>query len=165
MTMTPEIRDALSAGRLGHLSTLNPDGSPQVSVVWVGVEGEEVVIGHLMGGAKVRNIARDPRVALTLEVAGANPIGMTNLPRRLRTRPPRRGRRPRLAPATRRGVRRVGREVPPDAQSPARSRHPHHSRAIRGRGALVQVTKSNDAVYFFAMIFSLCNVGPVGAKP
>jgi PPOX class probable F420-dependent enzyme len=78
MTMTPEIRNALSAGRLGHLSTLNPDGSPQVSAVWVGVEGEDVVIGHLMGGAKVRNIARDPRVALTVEVAGANPIGMTN---------------------------------------------------------------------------------------
>lgn len=46
--------------------------------MWVGVEGEEAVIGHLMGGAKARNIARDPRVALTVEVARANPIGMTN---------------------------------------------------------------------------------------
>lgn len=76
--MTPEIREALTAGRLGHLCTLNDDGSPQVSAVWTGVEGEDIVIGHLMGGRKTHNIVRDPRVALTVEAAGANPIGMTN---------------------------------------------------------------------------------------
>lgn len=76
--MTPEVRNALSAGRLGHLTTLNADGSPQVSAVWIGLEGDDIVIGHLMGGAKTRNIARDDRVALTVEAAGSNPIGMTN---------------------------------------------------------------------------------------
>ena len=74
--MTPEIRGALSAGRLGHLVTLNADASPQVSVVWIGLDDDEIVIGHLMGGAKVRNIERDGRVALSVEATGATAIGM-----------------------------------------------------------------------------------------
>lgn len=76
--LTDAVRKALTAGRLGHLTTVNPDGSPQVSVVWIGMEGDDIVVGHLMGGRKVTNIARDPRVALTVEAGGANPVGMTN---------------------------------------------------------------------------------------
>lgn len=76
--LTDEVRAALTAGRLAHLTTINPDGSPQMSVVWVGLDGDEIVIGHLMGGRKVTNIARDPRVALTVEAEGANPVGMKN---------------------------------------------------------------------------------------
>jgi hypothetical protein len=49
-----------------------------MSVVWVGVEDDEIVIGHLMGGRKVQNIKRDPRVALTIEADGANPVGMVH---------------------------------------------------------------------------------------
>lgn len=71
-------RQALTAGRLGHLVTINPDGSPQVSTVWIGLDGDDIVIGHLMGGRKVTNISRDPRVSLSVEAAGANPIGMGN---------------------------------------------------------------------------------------
>jgi PPOX class probable F420-dependent enzyme len=76
--LTDDVRRALTAGRLAHLSTVNPDGSPQVSAVWTGLEDDEIVIGHLMGGRKVANIARDPRVALTVECEGANAAGMTN---------------------------------------------------------------------------------------
>lgn len=78
LLLTEDVRQALTAGRLGHLTTTNPDGSPQVSVVWIGLDGDEIVIGHLMQGRKVTNIARDPRVALTVEADGANPVGMTN---------------------------------------------------------------------------------------
>jgi PPOX class probable F420-dependent enzyme len=53
-------------GPLAHLTTLNPNGSPQVTVVWVGIEGEEFVMGHLAMHQKVKNIRRDPRVALSL---------------------------------------------------------------------------------------------------
>ncbi len=74
--LSDSVRAAITAGRLGHLVTLNPDGSPQVSVVWVGLDGDDVVVGHLMGGAKVRNLERDPRVALTIEAGGANAVGM-----------------------------------------------------------------------------------------
>ncbi|MEO6628955.1 MAG: PPOX class F420-dependent oxidoreductase [Aquihabitans sp.] len=76
--LTNDVHDVLSAGRLGHLTTINPDGSPQVSVVWVGLDGDDIVIGHLMGGRKVTNIVGDERVALTVEAEGANPVGMTN---------------------------------------------------------------------------------------
>ncbi len=52
----------LESDRLAHLVTLNPDGSPQVTCVWVGLEGDEIVSGHLGTRQKVRNIERDPRV-------------------------------------------------------------------------------------------------------
>jgi PPOX class probable F420-dependent enzyme len=77
-TITPEIREVLTSGHLAHLTTINPDGSPQVSVVWIGLEGDDIAIGHLMGGRKVTNVARDPRVAITIEANGANPVGMKN---------------------------------------------------------------------------------------
>ena len=76
--LNDEVRRALTAGRLAHLVTINPDGGPQVSVVWIGLDGDEIVVGHLRAGRKVTNIARDPRVALTVEAEGANPVGMAN---------------------------------------------------------------------------------------
>ena len=72
------VRAALAAGRLAHLATVNADGSPHLSAVWIGLEGDEIVIGHMSGGRKVRNISRDSRVALTVETEGANPIGMAH---------------------------------------------------------------------------------------
>jgi PPOX class probable F420-dependent enzyme len=74
--LTPELRAALTAGRLGHLTTVNPDGSPQVSIVWIGLDDDEIVIGHLGQGHKVTNIARDPRVVLSVEAEGRTPIGL-----------------------------------------------------------------------------------------
>lgn len=71
-------RRAIEAGRLGHLVTVNPDGSPQVSVVWIGLDGDDVVVGHMMGGRKITNVSRDGRVALSVEAEGENPIGMAN---------------------------------------------------------------------------------------
>ena len=76
--LTDDVRAALTAGRLAHLSTVNPDGSPQMSVVWVGLDGDDIVIGHLGDGQKVRNIARDPRVTFTMEAEGSNPVGLDN---------------------------------------------------------------------------------------
>ena len=66
----------LESDRLAHLVTLNPDGSPQVTCVWVGLEGDEIVSGHLGTRQKVRNIERDPRVALSIEAKGANELGL-----------------------------------------------------------------------------------------
>jgi PPOX class probable F420-dependent enzyme len=74
--LNENARRALSAGRLGHLVTVNEDGSPQASVVWIGLDGDDVVVGHLMGGQKVQNIRRDARVVLTVEADGANEIGL-----------------------------------------------------------------------------------------
>jgi PPOX class probable F420-dependent enzyme len=66
----------LESDRLAHLVTLNPDGSPQVSCVWVGLEGDEIVSGHLGTWQKVRNIERDPRVALSIEAKETNELGL-----------------------------------------------------------------------------------------
>src|SRR6184192_1505770 len=62
-----ELRDLIESGPLAHLSTINADGSPQVSVVWVGLDGDDVVSGHLHRRLKVRNIERDPRVVLSFD--------------------------------------------------------------------------------------------------
>jgi PPOX class probable F420-dependent enzyme len=61
------LRDVIAAGPLAHLSTLNPDGSPQVSVIWVGLDGDDLVSGHLDRRVKVRNVERDPRVVLSFD--------------------------------------------------------------------------------------------------
>src|ERR1700730_6372007 len=66
MKIPQTVREVIEKGPLAHLTTLNPNGSPQVTVVWVGIEGEEFVMGHLAVHQKVKNIRRDPRVALSL---------------------------------------------------------------------------------------------------
>jgi PPOX class probable F420-dependent enzyme len=48
------------------LSTLMPDGSPQATQVWVDTDGEHVIINSVRGHQKIRNIERDPRVAVTV---------------------------------------------------------------------------------------------------
>lgn len=66
MTVLPrELRALIESGPLTHLSTVNADGSPQVSVIWVGLDGDELVSGHMAHYAKLRNIERDPRVVLS----------------------------------------------------------------------------------------------------
>jgi PPOX class probable F420-dependent enzyme len=70
MQLSEQVRDALTSGHLAHLVTLEPDGSPQVTLVWVGLEGEEIVAGHLGVWRKVANIKRDPRVVLSIETGG-----------------------------------------------------------------------------------------------
>jgi len=74
--LTPQAGAALTAGRLAHLVTVNSDASPQVSIVWVGVEGDDVVCAHLGHGRKVANLERDPRVALSVEAEGRNELGL-----------------------------------------------------------------------------------------
>ncbi len=69
-------RSLLEGPHLAHLVTVNPDGSPQVSCVWVGLDGNEVVFASLGPWRKVRNLERDPRVALSIESPTVNSMGM-----------------------------------------------------------------------------------------
>lgn len=59
--------ELIESGAHGHLVTLNADGSPQVSMVWVGVENDELVVAALTPRQKLTNVRRDPRVAVTFE--------------------------------------------------------------------------------------------------
>ncbi len=77
MSVIPEsARAVLDSDALAHLVTLNPDGSPQVSIVWVGLEGDDILSAHLREQQKLRNIRRDPRVALSLETGVTNAMGL-----------------------------------------------------------------------------------------
>jgi PPOX class probable F420-dependent enzyme len=70
-------RRLIESGALAHLVTVNQDGSAQVSVVWVGVDGDELVAAHLDGRQrKLTNIRRDPRVVLSFEGEASIDIGM-----------------------------------------------------------------------------------------
>lgn len=71
-------REALSSGHLAHLVTLNRDGSPHVTIVWAGLDGDEVVCAHLAEYQKVRNVRRDPRVAVSMVTGGKNEFGLDN---------------------------------------------------------------------------------------
>ena len=66
----------LATGPLAHVVTLGADGSPQVSMAWVGVEDDEVVIGTLGDQPKLRNLRRDPRIALSFQAPGRNAYGL-----------------------------------------------------------------------------------------
>ena len=70
-------RQLIESGKLAHLVTLAADGSPRVAVIWVGLDGDEIVAGHLdKRQHKLRHIAADPRVALSIESDAVNPIGL-----------------------------------------------------------------------------------------
>jgi len=76
--LNDNVRKALTAGNLAHLVTLNPDGSPQVSLVWVGLEDDEIVCAHLGSRKKLKNISQDSRVALSMQTGGKNAFGLDN---------------------------------------------------------------------------------------
>jgi PPOX class probable F420-dependent enzyme len=76
-TLTPAVQAAIAEGHLAHLVTVNPDGSPQVTIVWVGLEDGEVVSGHLGSSQqKLENLRRDPRVVLSMETGGRTEHGL-----------------------------------------------------------------------------------------
>jgi PPOX class probable F420-dependent enzyme len=70
-------RRLIESDALAHLVTLNADGSPQVTCIWVGMDGDEIVSGHLLASQrKLRNVARDPRVVLSIEGTEIQPPGL-----------------------------------------------------------------------------------------
>ena len=77
MKLPQSARALIESGSVAHLVTLNADGSPQVTCIWVGLDQDEIVSGHLnVEQAKLRNVARDPRVALSIEGTEIQPPGL-----------------------------------------------------------------------------------------
>ncbi|GAB3754285.1 PPOX class F420-dependent oxidoreductase [Microlunatus parietis] len=70
LTLPDDLRDLIDSGPLVHLTTINPDGSPQVSVVWTGLDGDDLVTAHLGRIRKLRNLERDPRAVLSFLAPG-----------------------------------------------------------------------------------------------
>jgi PPOX class probable F420-dependent enzyme len=67
-----EVRALLEARNFAHLATVAPDGSPHSVAIWIGTEGDRVVFFTQATSRKARNLARDPRVAVSI-VDRANP--------------------------------------------------------------------------------------------
>jgi PPOX class probable F420-dependent enzyme len=76
MQLPDSARALIESGALGHLVTLNADGSPQVTCIWVGVEGDDLVTAHLFPQQKLRNVARNPNVVLSFEGTAIRPPGL-----------------------------------------------------------------------------------------
>lgn len=66
MQLTEPVLELLRARSTCYIATTMPDGSPQITQTWVDTDGEHVIINTVQGYQKVRNIQRDPRVAVTV---------------------------------------------------------------------------------------------------
>jgi PPOX class probable F420-dependent enzyme len=60
------VRELFEGKNFAHVATVMKDGSPQVTVVWVDIEGDRIVVNTAEGRAKPRNVRRDPRVAISI---------------------------------------------------------------------------------------------------
>jgi PPOX class probable F420-dependent enzyme len=69
MHIPDSARQVLESASPAHIATINPDGSPHLTMVWVAVDGEELLVPHLHRYRKLDNIQRDPRIALTVQGA------------------------------------------------------------------------------------------------
>ena len=64
--LSDDVKKLFSDVNFGHLATLMPDGSPHVSVVWVEVDGDRIVVNTQEGRVKPRNVRKDPRVSISI---------------------------------------------------------------------------------------------------
>jgi PPOX class probable F420-dependent enzyme len=64
--LSDKARALISRPVLASLATLNPDGSPQITPLWVDLDGDDVVFNTAQGRKKARNLERDARVAVTV---------------------------------------------------------------------------------------------------
>ncbi|GII57561.1 PPOX class F420-dependent enzyme [Planotetraspora thailandica] len=67
-----DVRDLFDGTNYATITSVNPDGGPQSSVVWVAAEGDEIIFSTVKGRRKHLNMVRDPRVAIVV-IDPANP--------------------------------------------------------------------------------------------
>jgi PPOX class probable F420-dependent enzyme len=73
-----EIKRLFDCKNFAYLATLMDDGSPQVTPIWVDVEGSVILVNTAEGRVKHKNVSRDPRVAIST-VDHANPYEMVTV--------------------------------------------------------------------------------------
>lgn len=77
MVIPESIRTLIDQGAPAHLVTLGSGGDPHVTLVWMGIEDDELVCGHLEKNRKVRNILGDPRVVVSIQSPTTSALGLT----------------------------------------------------------------------------------------
>jgi PPOX class probable F420-dependent enzyme len=75
-TLSTTALSLLDSAAVAIVVTLDADGAPHVSSAWIGIEDGEIVIGTLDDQRKLRNLRRDPRVALTVQSDRINSWGL-----------------------------------------------------------------------------------------
>jgi PPOX class probable F420-dependent enzyme len=71
-----EAREVIESDALAHVTTIDPDGRPQTTLAWVGLEGDEVVFATLPDQRKLRNLRQDPRITISIQTDKVNPYGL-----------------------------------------------------------------------------------------
>jgi PPOX class probable F420-dependent enzyme len=68
-TIPASVREFLANGPLAHVVTLDPDGTPHVTLAWAGFDGDEIVMATFfhLDQKKLRNLRRDPRIVLSFQ--------------------------------------------------------------------------------------------------
>ncbi|WP_170324088.1 PPOX class F420-dependent oxidoreductase [Cryptosporangium phraense] len=75
VTLSPDVRALFDGRNFATLATINPDGSPQTSVLWVLRDGDTLLFSVLDHRKKARNVARDPRVSVAVHDEGNPYVG------------------------------------------------------------------------------------------
>jgi PPOX class probable F420-dependent enzyme len=66
ISFSAETLELLEGRNYAVLATINPDGSPQTSAMWVGRDGDDLLFSTVEGRRKHRNMLRDPRVSVSI---------------------------------------------------------------------------------------------------
>ena len=69
-------RELLESDAPAHVVTIDADGGPQVTLAWVGVEGDEIVLATIPDQRKLKNLRRDGRIALSIPSTRRNEWGL-----------------------------------------------------------------------------------------
>jgi PPOX class probable F420-dependent enzyme len=67
IVLAPAVKKILQDKAYGHVITMGPKGTPQVTMVWMDVEGDEVLFNTAEGRLKPRNLRRDPRIIISVQ--------------------------------------------------------------------------------------------------
>lgn len=74
--LSEEARRLIESDTVATMVTLRADGSPHVSAAWIGLDADEIVLATLDDQHKLRNLRRDPRIAITLQSDRVNRWGL-----------------------------------------------------------------------------------------
>jgi PPOX class probable F420-dependent enzyme len=76
--LIPEsARRLIQSAALAHVATIDSDGKPHVTLAWVGLDGDEIVMATIPDQRKLANMRRDPRVTVSIESSNVNQYGLT----------------------------------------------------------------------------------------
>jgi PPOX class probable F420-dependent enzyme len=76
IALPDSARALIESEAVAHVVTIDPDGGPQVTAAWVGLDGDEIVLATLPDQRKLDNLRRDPRIALSIPSSTTNAWGL-----------------------------------------------------------------------------------------